>query len=138
PRSAVRTFRAAARRCSPVRPHGPAPPVTLTASDGGGVTLFCDLGEVAVELVAAAGSGAGPLAVAMAVLAAVEGPGDDPVAFHVAGRRGTARWSDRGGPRELPFEVLASGPASPDRPARWASVPPGFCPALHEAGRTAA
>ena len=92
------------------------------AAAGGGVTLACALGEVAVELAAPAGTGAGRLAVPADVLAACEGPDDELVSFAARGAAGVARWADPGGDREVPFDAGGRAPDPPPRPARWASV----------------
>jgi hypothetical protein len=102
------------------------------------VTLACALGEVAVELAAPAGTGAGRLAVPADVLAACEGPDDELVSFAARGAAGVARWADPGGAREVPFDAGGRAPDPPPRPARWATMPAGFPAALYEAGRTAA
>lgn len=138
PRSVLRDFLAAAKRCAPGRPRGPAPTAGLTATPDAGVTMLNDLGEVALELAGPAGTGAGRLAVPLDVLAACAGPGDGPVSFAARGAAGVARWADGGGPREFPFDAGGRAPDPPPRPARWATMPDAFPAALHEAGRTAA
>ena len=141
PRTTARSVRAVARACVAGRPRGPVPPVVVRRS-GGEVTLFAVVDGVAVAF--AAGPQAGPdeaVAVPMAVLAAAEGGGRDPVELTtMSAGRGEARWADRGVPRSLAFDAADPGgradpPAAPDA---WSPPQPRLLAALHECGRPAA
>jgi len=137
-RSTARSVRAVARACVAGRPRGPAPDVVVRRS-GGEVTLFAVVDGVAVAF--AAGPQPGPdeaHAVPMAVLAAAEGGGADPVELSlVAAGRGEARWADRGVPRSLAFDAPDDDAAPPAVPDVWSQPQPALLAALHECGRAA-
>ena len=142
PRDLARRFRVVGRKCGSGRPRGPAAPVVLQ-SRAGALTLWTRAGEV--ELVhttpAVSRSGDETLVVPMTVLEAVEGATGEPVELAVDRKlRGTARWSDRGTPRTMPFDAVLPGKQHrvPDPPGELARVAPEFLAALHECGRTAA
>ena len=140
PRGLARSVRVLARKCVSGRPRGPAPPVAFESKAG---TLTACVRTTDAVLVHAAPTrcGDGVLVVPMAVLAAVEGAGDDPVELADAGApRGEARWADRGVARTHPFEAVPPGPPHrpPDQPADWHPAPPVLLAALDECGRTTA
>jgi hypothetical protein len=139
-RATARAFRALVRKCVPGRGRGPAPPVTLRQADGR-LALLADTGDVALIWTGPAAGDPDTLVVPMALLDAVDGPGDDPVSIDRDGTdRFIARWVDRGVPRTFPGDLVPVEIrfALPEGPAKEAVVPPEFLPALHEAGRTAA
>ncbi len=140
PRAVARTFRALARKCFAGRPRGPAPPVTLRQHDGR-LTLHADLGEVSLTWTGSAGTESEAMVVPMALVDAIDGPGDDPVQVVREGTdRVVARWADRGVPRSFACDPVPVQPehSLPNHPQNWAVVLPEFLAALHEAGRTAA
>ncbi|HEY2784543.1 MAG TPA: hypothetical protein VGJ05_06155 [Fimbriiglobus sp.] len=140
PRAAARAFRALARKCHASRPRGPAPPVTIRQHDGR-LTLHTDLGEAFLTWAGSAGTESEAFAFPMALLDAVDGPGDDPVQIVCEGTDGAvARWADRGVPRTFPVEYATPDPAlaPPEEPTARADMPSSFLVAMHEAGRTAA
>jgi hypothetical protein len=140
PRAVARAFRALARKCVPGRARGPAPPVALRQADNQ-LTIRADLGEVFLAWTGPASGDPDTLFVPMALLDAVDGPGDDPIEIDRDGPdRVVARWADRGVPRSFVGDAVT---AEADRsllevPPSSAIVPPAFLGALHEAGRTAA
>ncbi len=153
PREALRTVRAVARRCQPGRPSGLAPPVRI-AADGTTITLTVAFPEAAVALAIPAADNPGGIAslvVPMALVEAVEGADSDPVGLHPSEKGAkagaakeasavTARWTDRGLPRERTFDPVRpeERPDPPPLPASWTTVPETVLEALHEAGRIAA
>lgn len=140
PRAAARAFRALARKCYPGRPRGPAPPVTLRRHDGT-LTLHVDVGEVVLTWTGPAAGESETVVVPLALLDAVDGPGDDPVQVDRDGSdRVVARWADRGVPRSYAVESVPADEArvQSEVPKTWQVVATAFLGALHEAGRTAA
>ena len=140
PRGLARSVRALARRCVSGRPRGPAP-VVVFESRAGTLTVWVRTDEAVLVLSAPSRGDTAVTVVPMAVLAAVQGGGDDPVELVVgATLRGEARFADRGAPRVHSFDAVPPGRQHrpPDSPDDWHPVPPDFLRALHECGRTTA
>jgi hypothetical protein len=136
PRGLARAFRAVARKCMVGRPRGPAPPVTLR-TDGERLTLATTFDGVSLSVeVAMVEASSRTLMVPMEVLDAVEGSAAE---LSASGSKGSARWEDREGPREMAFEAIKGEPRYdlPFRPETMHPVPSEFLTALHECGRTA-
>jgi hypothetical protein len=139
-RGLARSVRALARKCVSGRPRGPAPPVVFEQR-AGTLTTWVKTDDTALMYTAPTDSGDEVLVAPMAVLAAVEGGGNDPVELTVGPKlRGTARWCDRGVPTTYPFEALLPGKQHrpPDLPDDGRPVPAAFLAALHECGRSTA
>jgi len=140
PRGLARSFRALLRKSVAGRPRGPAPEVVFEAKCGT-LTAWARTADAALVHTAATRCDDTVLVVPMAVLAAVEGAGDDPVELTVGAQlRGEARWVDRGVPRTHPFDAILPGkqhgpPTSTDD---GHPVSPDFLRALYECGRTTA
>src|SRR5207249_2741245 len=106
PRAVARAFRALARKCVAGRTRGPAPPVTLRQADGR-LILKVDLGESVLTWTGPAAGDPDTLIVPMALVDAVDGPGDEPVQIDREGTdRVVARWADRGVPRSFPCDLV--------------------------------
>src|SRR5436189_6224338 len=106
-RAAARSFRALAGKCVPGRGRGPAPPVTLRQANGK-FTLSAEFGDVGLCWASPAVDGSETLVVPMALLDAVDGPGNDTVEIERDGTdRFVARWTDRGVPRSFPGDLVA-------------------------------
>ncbi len=140
PRAVARAFRALARKCHPSRPRSPAPPVTLHQVDGR-LILHADFGEVSLTWTGTAGTESESMVIPMALIDAIDGPGDDSIQIVREGTdRAVARWADRGVPRSFPCELVSAQVehAVPESPVAWGAVLSEFLGVLHEAGRTAA
>ena len=139
PRGPCRAFPALARKCVSGRPRGPAPVVVCEAQGG---TLTVWERTDAVLLYTAPTSSIDELVVVpMAVLEAAADSRSEVVELVVGSKpTGEARFTDRGGPKCHPFEVLLPGKQHrlPDPPDEWHAVPVAFLAALHECGRTTA
>jgi hypothetical protein len=139
PRTAVRAFRNVLRSCVPPRNRAPAPPV-LVHSDGEAVSLTAATDEVTLRWTTSFRGERCTLLLSPGLIDEVEG-GTGEVAFdRPAEGPATARWSDRGDPREREFEPLpeASAPVAPPLPKRWSAAPAELLTALNEATRLAA
>lgn len=140
PRGPCRALPALARKCVSGRPRGPAPAVVLAAR-GGTLTVWTGTADAALVYTGATDGGDETQVVPMAVLEAAAGPGGGPVELAVGPKlSGAARFTDRDGPKERPFEAVLPGNQHrpPDPPDRWHPVPAALLAALHECGRTAA
>jgi hypothetical protein len=81
-------------------------------------------------------AGSDSLLVPLSLLESFEGNGEEPVTLEARKTGGRARWSDRGLPRSIEFDL-------PEPPKSWSEVPEKVSPAprallsaLHEAGRS--
>ena len=139
-RGLARAVRAVARRCVSGRPRGPAPAVVFE-SRGGTLTVWVKTPDAGLVHAAPTPCADGVAVVPMAVLAAAEGAGADPVELVVGAKlNGEARWVERGVPRTHPFDAILPGRQHrpPDEPAEWHPVGAGFLAALHACGMTTA
>ncbi|QDU21727.1 hypothetical protein [Urbifossiella limnaea] len=142
PRGVCRAFPALARKCLSGRPRGPAPMVVCEVT-AGTLAVWARTADAVLAYSAPCGGATGEerVVVPMTVLAAVGGPGTEPVELAVGpGLVGEARFSDRGVPTAHPFEAILPGRQHqlPEPPDAWHPVGPDFPAALHECGRTAA
>src|SRR6476646_2635232 len=119
-RAVARAFRTLARKCVVGRARGPAPPVALRQADGV-LVVTTVVGEVGLAWTGPAAGDPVTLTVPMALLDAVEGPGDDPVQLgrEKAGRV-AARWTDRGVPRSFAGDAVEVNGPFPEPPATLA------------------
>lgn len=140
PRGLCRAFPALARKCVSGRPRGPAPVVVFEAK-GGTLRVWAKTDETVLAYTGPTDREDEMLAVPMAVLEAVEGPGSEAVELAVGPKlTGEARFTDRGVPKAHPFDAILPGKQHrlPDPPDDWHTVPAAFLMALYECGRTTA
>jgi hypothetical protein len=139
PRTAVRAFRNVLRSCVPPRNRAPAPPVLLQ-SDGEAVSLTAATEEVTLRWTSPSQCERYTLPLPPGLIDEVEGGSGEITFDKPAEGPAIARWSDRGGPRERPFEPLpeTSTPVAPPLPKRWSAAPAELLAGLNEAARLAA
>ena len=140
PRGLCRAFPALARKCVSGRPRGPAPVVVFEAK-GSTLTAWAKTGDAVLVYAAPTNGDDELLVVPMAVLEAAAGSGGEPVELCAGPKlKGEARYTDRGVPKEYPFDAVMPGKQHrlPDPPDDWHTVPIEFLSALYECGRTTA
>jgi len=129
-----------ARKCVSGRPRGPAPVVVFEAK-GGTLSVWAKTDDAVLAYTAPTECGDEVLVVPMDVLEAVPGPGSEPVELCVGPKlKGEARFTDRGVPKEYPFDAILPGKQHrlPDPPDDWHTLPAAFLTAMYECGRTTA
>jgi len=140
PRGLCRAFPALARKCVSGRPRGPAP-VVVFETKGGTLSVWAKTDDAVLVYTAPTECGDELLSVPMAVLEAVAGPGSETIELCVGPKlKGEARFTDRGVPKEYPFDAVLPGKQHrlPEPPDDRQTAPAAFLSALYECGRTTA